>query len=108
YSIGSIDDQCFRRVILYPARASVIPKEPPFNGFKSSASLRTPGEIFSLRRVERGRVGAGTGGNFPGRAARNWHDKNFVVRAGRFDLLDVACVRDLLAVWRNRIHVLPA
>ena len=36
------------------------------------------------------------------------HDENFVVRAGRFDFVDVARVRDLLAVRRNRIHVLTA
>src|SRR5512133_1274783 len=34
------------------------------------------------------------------------HDKNFVVRAGRFDFVDVARVSDFLAVGRNRIHVL--
>src|SRR5207245_8161385 len=33
---------------------------------------------------------------------------DFVVRAARFDFVDVARVSELLAVRRNRIHVLPA
>ena len=45
---------------------------------------------------------------FFARAAAHRHDENFVVRAGRFDFVDVARVSDLLAVGRNRIHVLPA
>ena len=42
------------------------------------------------------------------RAAGHRHDENFVVRAGGFDFIDVAGVSQLLAVGRNRIHVLPA
>ena len=34
--------------------------------------------------------------------------KDFVVRAGRFDFIDVAGVGEFLAVGRNRIHVLAA
>ena len=81
-------------------------QEPPFIGFESGARLGAPGEIFSVRRIERSGIGAGTRGNFLRRAAADRHDENFVVGAGRFDLVDVARVSDLLAVWRNRIHVL--
>src|SRR5205814_8920490 len=38
----------------------------------------------------------------------NRHNEDFVVRAGCFDFVDVAGVSELLAVRRNRIHVLPA
>src|SRR5947209_5946308 len=44
--------------------------------------------------------------NFLYCTATDWHDENLVIRARRFDLVDVAGVCDLLAVGRNCIHVL--
>src|SRR4029077_165716 len=99
------------RVSLQTANFSRLPihdKEPPLISLEASAGLRAPGEILSIRRIERRGVGSGTGGDFLGRVATDRHGENFVVRASRFDLVDVARVRDFLAVWRNRIHVLPA
>src|ERR1041385_8791426 len=82
--------------------------EPPFIGLEPGASLRTPGEVFSIRRIERRHVGAGTGGNFLWRATAHRHGENFVVRTGRFHLVNVRSVSELLTVRRNRIHILPA
>src|ERR1041385_5054378 len=77
-----------------------------------------------FRSIERRRVGAWAGGSFlkvvrasglrlltgqaRGMSYVQGNDENFVVRAGRFDFVDVAGVGDFLAIRRNRIHVLPA
>src|SRR5436190_9819412 len=104
----------------------IMQKQSPFIGFAAGAGLRAPGEIFSVRRIEWRRVCARTGGNFRrfkvarasglrvcrwqagGMPYINRYDKNFIVCARRFDLVDVAGVSDLLAIRRNRIHVLAA
>src|SRR4030095_13757569 len=96
------------RQIARLTRFPILHEEPPFIGFETSSRVRAPGQIFSVRRIERRRVGAATGGNFLRSASANRHDKNFVVRARRFDFIDVTGVRDLMAIRRNRIHVLAA
>src|SRR5436305_8239228 len=92
------------RDIMGLSQLSILHEEPPFIGFEAGARLRAPGKIFSVRRIERRRVSAGTRGNFlwlrcsvrcPQRIRglsagdsglySNRHDENFVVRAGRFD-----------------------
>ncbi len=108
--------------VAYLAGLSILHQKPPLIGFEAGAGLRAPGDVFSVRRIERRRIGAGTGGNFLRRRVARAsglpyiyrHDENFVVRAGRFDErrsgfgLDVAGVSELLTVGSNRIHVLAA
>ena len=54
----------FLRQIASLSRLSILDEEPPFIGFEAGTRLRSPGEIFSVRRIERRGVRAGTGGNF--------------------------------------------
>ena len=61
---------------------------------------------MTVRRIQWRIVITGTGRNFLRCAASYRHDKDFVIRAGRFDFVDVAGVSQLLSVRRNRIHVL--
>src|ERR1044072_3158543 len=91
---------------MYFSRLSILDEEPPFIGFEAGAGLRAPGEIFSIRRIERRGVGARTRGNFLRRASRHWRDENVLVRAGRFHFINVRRVSELLAIRRNRVHVL--
>src|SRR5437870_5811637 len=80
----------FRSIAELSSRA-VIKEESPFVGFEAAAGLRSPGYIFSIRRIERSRIAPGTGGNFLGVraglavAAGHRHDENFIVRASGFD-----------------------
>src|SRR5258707_9164566 len=46
------------------SRLSILHEEPPLIGFKAGARLRQPGDVFPIRRIERRRIAAGTGGNF--------------------------------------------
>src|SRR5207247_8152324 len=78
------------------SRLSILHEEPPSIGFETGPRLRAPSEILSVRRIKRRGVGARACGNFLCHAAADRHDKNFVVRAGRFDLIDLGRVRTLL------------
>src|SRR5437867_1972037 len=51
--------ELLRRIFCF-SRLTVVHEEPPLIGFEAGARLRAPGEIFSIRRIERRAIGAGT------------------------------------------------
>src|SRR6266850_5700418 len=86
------------RQITNLSRLSILQQKSPFIGLETGTRLRSPRDVFPIRRIKWRRIAARAGGNLLRRPACHRCNKDLVVGAGRFDFVDVARVSELLAV----------